>query len=175
MRDVTIARNYAETLFELGTRAGAVEQYGDILDAAAAAFSAPSVEPMLMSPRVTKEEKARIVARALEGAPSSFIHFIVAVIKRGRQFLITPIADEYRSLVDAKLGRVRASITLARDADPLTRQQISERLAKALAKDVITAFTTDPAILGGTVVRIGDLVYDGSIRKRLGRLRRQLL
>jgi F-type H+-transporting ATPase subunit delta len=174
VRDVTIARNYAETLFELGTRAGAVERYGEILDAAAAAFSAPSVEPMLMSPRVTKEEKARIVARALEGAPGPFVQFVVAVIRRGRQLLINTIADEYRVLLDAKLGRVRASITLARDADPLTRQQISERLAKAIGKDVIAAFTTDPAILGGTVVRIGDLVYDGSLRKRLGRLRRSL-
>jgi F-type H+-transporting ATPase subunit delta len=175
VRDVTIARNYAETLFELGTRAGAIERYGEILDAAAAAFSAPSVESMLMSPRVTKQEKARIVASALEGAPSPFVQFMVAVIKRGRQFLVPTIADEYRTLVDAKLGRARASITLAREADPLARQQISERLSKALGKDVIAAFTTDPAILGGTVVRIGDLVYDGSLRKRLGRLRRSLI
>ena len=46
---------------------------------------------------------------------------------------------------------------------------------KAIGKDVIAAFSTDPAILGGTIVKIGDQVYDGSVRKRLGRLRRQLL
>lgn len=175
MRDVTIARNYAETLFVLGGQHDAIQPYGDVLDAAAAAFSAPSVEAMLMSPRVTKAQKAAIVAKALEGAPGPFVQFMVAVIKRGRQLLIGTIADEYRLLLDARLGRVRAAITLARDADPLTRQVISERLAQAIGKDVIAAFTTDPAILGGTVVRIGDQIYDGSVRKRLGRLRRSLL
>jgi F-type H+-transporting ATPase subunit delta len=70
---------------------------------------------------------------------------------------------------------VRAGITLAREADALTRNVITERLAKAIGKDVIAGFAVDPAILGGTIVRIGDRVYDGSVRKRLGRLRQQLL
>jgi F-type H+-transporting ATPase subunit delta len=70
---------------------------------------------------------------------------------------------------------VRAGITLARDVDPLARQVISERLAAAIGKEVIAGFVVDPAILGGTIVRIGDRIYDGSVRKRLGRLRNQLL
>ncbi|MCB9504855.1 MAG: ATP synthase F1 subunit delta [Gemmatimonadales bacterium] len=175
MRDVTIARNYAETLFELASRAEGVEGWGELLDATAAAMQAPKVESMLMSPRVHRDEKVRIVSDALREAPRPFVLFLVALIRRGRQYLIGTIADEYRVLADDKLGRVRASITLARDADPLTRQVISERLARAIGKDVIAGFVTDPAILGGTIVRIGDQVHDGSVRKRLGRLRRQLL
>lgn len=175
MREITIARNYAETLFVLGGKAGAAQPYGELLDETAAAFATPGIEAALMSPRVTKEQKVTIVTTALQGAPKSFVLFVVAVIRRGRQLLIPMIADEYRVLLDAQLGRVRASITLARDADPLTRQVIAERLSKAIGKDVIAAFATDPAILGGTIVKIGDQVYDGSVRKRLGRLRRQLL
>ncbi len=176
MRDVTIARNYAETLFELGGRVdGGAERYGDLIEETAAAFAAPSVEAMLMSPSVTREQKVKIVTGALAGAPKPFVLFITAVINRGRQVLIPGIADEYRDLLDSKLGRVRASITLARDADPLTRQVIAERLGQAIGKDVIAAFVTDPAILGGTVVKVGDRVYDGSVRKRLGRLRQQLM
>lgn len=175
MREITIARNYAETLFELGNRAGAVEQYGHVMEETAAAVGAPSVEAVLMSPRVTKEQKVTILTTALQGAPVPFVLFIAAVIRRGRQMLIPAIADEYRVLLDARLGRVRASITLARDADPLTRQVIAERLGQAIGKNVIAAFVVDPAILGGTVVRVGDQVYDGSVRKRLGRLKQQLL
>jgi F-type H+-transporting ATPase subunit delta len=175
VREITIARNYAETLFELGTRADAVQPYGDLLDEAAAAFTADSVEAVLMSPRVTKEQKVAIVTSGLQGAPKPFVQFIVAMIRRGRQMLMSQVADEYRVLLDARLGRVRAAITVARDADPLTRQVIAERLSQAIGKDVIAAFVTDPAILGGTIVKIGDQVYDGSVRKRLGRLRRQLL
>lgn len=175
MREITIARNYAETLFELGHRADAVEQYGHVIEETAAAVGAPSVEAVLMSPRVTKEQKVAILTTALQGAPVPLVLFIAAVIRRGRQMLIPAIADEYRVLLDARLGRVRASITLARDADPLTRQVIAERLGQAIGKNVIAAFVVDPAILGGTVVRVGDQVYDGSVRKRLGRLKQQLL
>lgn len=176
MREVTIARNYAETLFELGGKTeGGVERYGDLIDETAAAFGAPSVEAMLMSPRVTREQKVGIVTSALAGAPRPFVLFITAVIKRGRQVLIPRIADEYRELLDARLGRVRASITLARDADPLTRQVIAERLGKAIGKEVVAAFVTDPAILGGTIVKVGDRIYDGSVRKRLARLKQQLV
>jgi F-type H+-transporting ATPase subunit delta len=175
VREITIARNYAEALFELGTAAGGVQPFGDLIEEAAAAFSAPTIEAVLMSPRVTKEQKVTIVTKGLTGAPRPFVLFMVAVIRRGRQMLIPRIADEYRVLLDAKLGRVRAAITLARDVDPLTRQVIVEQLSKAIGKDVISAFVTDPAILGGTIVKIGDQVYDGSVRKRLGRLRRQLL
>jgi F-type H+-transporting ATPase subunit delta len=175
VREITIARNYAETLFELGGRASAAQPYGELLEETAAAFSTPGIEAALMSPRVTKEQKVALVTKALAGAPNPFVLFVVAVIRRGRQLLIPMIADEYRVLLDAKLGRVRAAITVARVADPLTRQVIAERLSQAIGKDVIAAFVTDPAILGGTIVKIGDQVYDGSVRKRLGRLRRQLL
>ncbi len=175
MRDVTIARNYAEALFDLATRADGVESWGTLLDQTAAAMSTPAIEAMLMSPRVSREEKVRIVTAALHDAPRGFVLFFAALIRRGRQVLVSAVADEYRALADARLGRVRAGITLARDADPLARQVIAERLSEALGKDVIAGFATDPDILGGTIIRIGDRVYDGSVRKRLSRLRQRLL
>jgi len=175
VRDISIARNYAETLFELATAAGAVEPWSVLMDETAAAMSTPSIEAMLMSPRVPRQEKIRIVTEALAGAPRTFVLYMGAVINRNRQSLVGMIADEYRAMADAQLGRVRAGITLASEADPLTRSVIVERLAKSLGKDVIAGFVTDPAILGGTIVRIGDRVYDGSLKKRLSRLRQQLL
>ena len=81
----------------------------------------------------------------------------------------------YRALVDVQLNRVRAGVTMAREPDALTKNVIVERLSAAIGKDVIAGFSTDPSILGGVVVRIGDRVYDGSVRKRLGRLRQQLI
>jgi F-type H+-transporting ATPase subunit delta len=175
VRPVTIARNYADALLALADKAGATEQWGDLIDATAAAMGTPAIEAALVSPRVPKDRKVAIVAEALATAPPPFKLFVVAVVKRGRQLLLGMIADEYRALVDQKLGRVRAGITLARDVDPLARQVISERLAAAIGKEVIAGFVVDPAILGGTIVRIGDRIYDGSVRKRLGRLRNQLL
>ncbi|MDX2262880.1 MAG: ATP synthase F1 subunit delta [Gemmatimonadales bacterium] len=175
MREITIARNYAETLLALAQAAGAPEAWGTLMDEAAAALGSPSIEAVMMSPRVTKERKVEIIRHALAGAPAPFILFLAAVVKRGRQMLLPRIADEYRVLVDVQLNRVRASVTLARDTDALTRQVLVERLTAAIGKEVIAAFTTDPSLLGGVVVKIGDRVYDGSVKKRLGRLRNQLI
>ncbi len=175
MRDITIARNYAEALLALAEHAGAAEAWGELVDAAAAALATPAIEAVLVSPRVTRERKVALIERAMDGAPVPFVRFLGALIKRGRQLLLGQIADEYRGLVDLKLNRVRAGVTLARDPDALTRSVIVERLAAAIGKDVIAGFATDPSLLGGVVVRIGDRVYDGSMRKRLGRLRQQLI
>jgi F-type H+-transporting ATPase subunit delta len=172
---VTIARNYAETLFELARRADATSAWGELMDATAGALASPGIEAMLMSPRVPTEEKVRIVSEALRDAPKQFVLFLAAVIRRGRQPLLGTIADEYRLMLDQTLGRVRAGITLAQPADEARKAEIVQKLSAALGKEVIAGFAVDPAILGGTIVKIGDQVYDGSVRRRLGRLRRQLI
>ncbi len=175
MRDIAIARNYADALFALASEAGAVEAWGEMIDAFAAAVSTPAIESVLMSPRVTRAQKIAIVAEAMKGAPSRFVLFVEALIRRGRQLLAGHIADEYRSMVDQQLGRVRAGITTARQLDDSARRDLVARLEKALGKQVIGGFAVDPSIVGGTVVRIGDRIYDGSVRKRLGKLRQELL
>lgn len=176
MRNEGIARNYAEALFNLGEKSGRTAAFADLLDAVAGGIAAaPTVEAVLMSPRVTKAQKTRILAQALAGAPDEFVRFLGAVVKRGRQGLFGPMAVEYQALLDLKLNRVRAAVTVARPADPALRQQIAARLTAVVGKEVLAHFTEDPAILGGVVVRVGDRVFDGSIRRRMTMLRRQLL
>lgn len=175
MRDVTIARNYAETLLALATEHQALEPWADLIDATAAAMSSAGIEAVMMTPRVPRDRKVLIITQALHDAPRPFVLFLAAVIRRGRQQLLGQIADEYRGLVDLHMNRVRAGVTLARDVDALARQVIVERLSAAIGKNVIAAFNIDPAILGGTVIRIGDRIYDGSVRKKLVGLRQTLL
>ena len=176
MRSETIARNYAETLFELGERDGNTESYADLLDAVAAAIEqTPRVQAVLMSPKVPKSEKARILAGALREAPREFVLFLQALIKRGRQQLLREVATEYLGLLDQKLDRVRAGVTLARAPDERLKRAIQDGLSRQLGKQVIPAFTVDPEILGGTIVRVGERVLDGSVRRRMTKLRRQLL
>jgi F-type H+-transporting ATPase subunit delta len=176
LRTETIARNYAETVFQLGERSGNVEHYAELLDALAAAVEqTPRVHAILMSPRVPKAEKARLLGGALRDVPREFVLFLQAVVKRGRQQLLREIATQYMNLLDQKLDRVRAGVTLARDADEKLKRSIQESLSRQLGKKVIPAFTVDPEILGGTIVRVGERVLDGSLRRRMTKLRRQLL
>jgi F-type H+-transporting ATPase subunit delta len=173
----TIARNYAEALFAAGEAQDDTERFGALMDAVAGAVAADErIAIALESPRVAKRVKAQLLADALEGvAAPEFIRFLQAVVKRGRQGLWGDIAREYQGLVDIKLNRVHAGVTLAEEPDARLRKQVTDRLAATLRKDVRTHFRADPRILGGVIVRVGDRIYDGSLRRKLAVLKRRML
>jgi F-type H+-transporting ATPase subunit delta len=176
VRTETIARNYAEALFDLAGRSGQADRYADLIDAVAAAIqSTPKVNAVLMSPRIPKAEKARFLGAALKGAPRDFVLWLQAVVKRGRQGILREIAAEYLRLVDRQENRVRASVTLAKEPDEKLRRTIEDQLSRQMDKQVIAAYLVDPEILGGAIIRVGDRVLDGSVRRRMTKLRRQLM
>jgi F-type H+-transporting ATPase subunit delta len=171
-----VARNYAEALFQLGEKSGNAERYADLIDAVASAVEqTPKVQAVLMSPRVPKAAKARILGDAMQNVPREFVLFLQALVKRGRQQLLREIATQYLALLDLKLDRVRAGVTLARQPDERLKRGIQEALSRQLGKHVIPSFSADPEILGGAIVRVGERVLDGSVRRRMTKLRRQLL
>jgi F-type H+-transporting ATPase subunit delta len=172
----TVARNYAEVLFDIAGRSGQPERYADLIDAVAAAVDTiPRVQAVLMSPRIPKSEKARFLGAALKDTPRDFVLWLQALVKRGRQGILREVASEYLALVDEKLNRVRASVTLARQPDDKLRKTIEENLGRQLDKQVIATYLVEPDILGGAIIRVRDRVLDGSVRRRLTKLRRQLL
>jgi F-type H+-transporting ATPase subunit delta len=176
VRSSTIARNYAEALFDLGEPSGRANRYAELIDAVAGVVeTTPQVQAVLMSPRVPKSEKARLLSSALEGAPREFVLFLQSLVKRGRQRHLRDIATEYQVLLDIKHNRVRAGVTVARPADESLQRDIQAALSRRLGKEVLAAFHVDPEILGGTVVRVGERIHDGSVRRRMTRLRRHLL
>ena len=179
MKTATIARNYAEALLQAAEAKGkgAVETFGRLMDGLAGAIASDrTIAIVLESPRVAKPVKGRLLAEALSGAaPAELVRFLQAVVRRGRQGLIGEIAQEYQALVDLKENRVHAGVTLASRPDESLTRRIVERLTEVLGKEVRAHVKSDPAILGGVVVRIGDRVYDGSLRRRLTTLRRRML
>jgi F-type H+-transporting ATPase subunit delta len=177
MKSVTIARNYAEALFEAAAARGKTDRYGVFIDAVAGAVQSDvRIAVALDSPRVAKAVKGEILHNALKGlVPVEFVRFLEAVVRRGRQGLLGEIAVEYQALLDTKLNRVHAGITLARDRTEKLEKEIISRLARTLGKKVRAHFNTDPDILGGVVVRVGDRVFDGSLRRRLTAMRRRML
>ena len=171
MKSVTIARNYAEALF------AASDKHAALLDTVAGAIQADArVAATLESPRVSKTAKGQILERALKGeAPREFVRFLQAVVRRGRQGLLGEIAQEYQALLDEKHNRVHAGVTLSEEVDARAQKQVVDRLTKALGREVRAFFRADPKILGGVVVRVGDRIYDGSVRRRLKALQRRML
>lgn len=177
MKSTTVAKNYAEALLTAAGTGGRVELFGRLMDAVAGAVAADvTIAVVLESPRVAKPVKAKLLADALEGAaPIEFVRFLQAVIRRGRQGLLGEISQQYQSLVDIKENRVHAGVTLTAAPDDQLQQQIVDRLTKVLGKEVRAHFRSDGGILGGVIVRVGDRVYDGSLKRRLSLLKRRML
>lgn len=172
MRDATIARNYAEALLSLATRAENRAGFGAMIrDVANAITSDVTIHRFLDSPRVSYEEKNEILSKAFgDRVPRVFLRFLQTVVHNRRQMLIPVIATEYSNLVDVAEGRVHADVTVARPMDEAEVRTIGEQLSRALGKTVVPHVSIDPAIMGGIVVRVGDTVMDGSVRRRLNKL-----
>lgn len=177
MRDSTIARNYAEVLLELARRAEDLHGWGAILEGIADAMRRDAtLRAFLETPRVDTATKNAVLRKALtDRAPAKFVRFVESVVTHRRQMLIPDIAVEYLDLVDMAENRMHANVTVAREADAKSSAVIADRLSRLFQKEVVPHVTVDPRIIGGVVVRVGDTVMDGSVRRKLGVLRRQML
>jgi F-type H+-transporting ATPase subunit delta len=177
MRQSTIARNYAEALLDLATRAKDLRGWGTLIQSIADAMQRDQkLRVFLETPRVDAGTKNAILRRALaDRAPAKFVRFIESVVSHRRQMLIPGIAQEYSDLVDEAENRMHANVTVAKEADEKTRKLIADRLSKVFSKTVVPHLIVDSRIIGGIVVRVGDTVMDGSVRRKLTTLRQRLL
>ena len=177
MRDSTIARNYAETLLVLATRAQDLRGWGKMLtDVATAMRENPTLRLFLESPKVSASQKSEVIGKAFaDRMPRLMLRFFQTLVHHRRQMLIPAIAEEYLNLVDEAEGRIHARVTVAKETDDAGRAAIATHLSRMFGKDVVPHLTVDPSIMGGVVVHVGDTVLDGSVRKRLASLRRRML
>lgn len=179
MSNYVVARNYAEALVAVAAQGapGDVERFGQLLEAVSGVIATdPGIKAVLMSPRVTKQAKRDLLARALrEVAPPAFIAFLGAVVQRGRQGMLDDISQAYLDQVDVRMNRVHAGVVTAHPVDEALARDIKEKLEHAIGKTVVPHFDTNPELMGGVVVRIGDRMFDGSLRRRLRVLRHRML
>ena len=177
MRDQTVARNYAETLFELASRNEGLERYQEGIEVVARLLEEnPSFRLFLETPRIAADDKKNVLRKSFGGAvPKPLLNFLLVVLDKRRQRLLREIARQYHDLVDERMNRVHAEVTVARPLDDEALKVVSQRLTALLGKTAIPHVRVKPEILGGIIVRAGDTIYDGSLRRRLEGMRRQLL
>jgi F-type H+-transporting ATPase subunit delta len=177
MNESTIGRNYAEALLALAQKDGDVEQWGLLLDAIATAMREDqTLRTFLESPKLAASHKIDILQKALgRKVPKIFLRYIETVIHKRRQMLIPSIATEYQALIDESENRLHANVTVAREPAEPERDALARQLTRLFGKRVVPHITENPAILGGVIVRVGDTVMDGSVRKRLSVLKQRML
>lgn len=177
MRAVTIARGYAEALFQLAEKNSQLEEFAgafaglvELLD------SDERFALFLDTPKIPLSKKKSVVQEVFGGqVPTLFLNFLMLTLEKGRQRLIPFVAEEYQRLLDRKLGRFPVQITLARKVDEQAEEELAAKLSKILDRHVVPAVRVDRRILGGILVRYGDWVLDGTLRRRLLLLRRHMM
>jgi F-type H+-transporting ATPase subunit delta len=169
-----IGKVYAEALLGAAEKAGSVEtvreEFASLVQDVLARL--PKLDAVLQSPRIDHEEKNRILDSAFQGRMSKeLLNFLKVVSRHGRLELLRTIQRAFQKLYNERAGRVEV---LVQTAEPLTDDlygRIADRLRASLGREPVLNVQVDPELIGGVVIRIGDTVYDGSVARRLVRLR----
>jgi F-type H+-transporting ATPase subunit delta len=177
MNDATIGRNYAETLLVLATREKEAEEWGTLIESVAEGMREDRMlRTFLESPKISAAQKIEILQKALgKRVPHLFLRFLETVIMKRRQMVIPSIASEYRALIDESEDRVHATVVVPREPAEPEKDALKQQLSRLFGKKVVPHYLLNPAILGGVIVKVGDTVMDGSVRRRLATLRSRML
>jgi F-type H+-transporting ATPase subunit delta len=176
MNDERIGRNYAEALLTLARKDREQEEWGAFLDAISVGMREDeTLKTFLESPKLSAARKVEILEKAMRRrVPKLFMKFLETVIMKRRQMLIPEIASAYRQLIDDSEDRVHVNVTVAREMAGPEKDALARQLGRLFGKRVVPHMFLNPAILGGVIVKVGDTVMDGSVRRRLASLRQRM-
>ena len=171
----TLARPYAKAAFEYAAQAGELQSWSDSLSTAGSVAQQPNVVKLLSSPSVTAQQQAtaliEICGDALDERGQNFL---TVLSENHRLQLLPEISLQFDVLKANREKAVDVELVAAHELDAEQQQKLSDALSAKLERKVNMQVSLDKNLLGGAVIRAGDLVIDGSIRGRLAKLAESL-
>jgi F-type H+-transporting ATPase subunit delta len=168
---MTLARPYARAAFDYAASAGALDAWGEALAQLAAVTQDAKVAALLRDPAKTGQASAKAIASLLDAdAPAGLANFLQVMADNARLNLLPETNQLFAQLKAARESTVDVEVTSALDVTQAEAEQLAQAMAKKLDRSVTITTKTDPSLLGGAVIRAGDLVIDGSVRGRLNKL-----
>jgi F-type H+-transporting ATPase subunit delta len=136
----------------------------------------PKLDSVLGSAMVAAEDKFRMLDRALQGkANPLLLKFLKVLATHGRLDLTRAVRNAARKFLNHKRNRFQVKVVTAGPLEPKQSAALRDRLAAMLGGEPVLTHEVDPNVIGGLVVRVGDVVFDGSLATNLARLREQLV
>ncbi len=176
MSQGVIARRYAKALINLAEKD--LENTGKSLTALANVYSnSTELSEVLSDPKVSTELKQSVLKAVLKKlkAPALVDTFSRYLLAKRRIVLLPSIESAFNLLLQYKLGRIEARVTVAHELPNATVAKLEKSISEYSGKDVAISITIDPAIIGGIVTRIGSVVIDGSIHTQLNQIRQTII
>jgi len=169
------ARVYAEALFAAGEDKGKINELQEQLAQFADAVDADrELQVFLFSPYLSSNDKVDGLRRAVTGAEPEFANFLELLVEKGRMPEVFRIRREYDELWKKANRRLDVTVTSAIELDPGVVGKIGEEVERQTGEKVELSSEVDDGILGGIVLRVGNMVLDASIRTRLEKLRKSV-
>jgi F-type H+-transporting ATPase subunit delta len=170
-----IAQVYSRALFEVASEQDLLDRVHDELGAFADAMAENrELMQFFFSPYFSVKEKKEGLERAVTGASPAFTNFLQALIERHRMPAIFRIRTEFNALWDEARKLLPVQIISAIALDENEVRSLGERIGRQVDRQVQVSADVDPDILGGVVLRVGNVILDASIRNRLEQLRKQV-
>jgi len=167
----TIARPYAKAAFEYARDAGSLVAWSQGLQTVAQTVADPRVDALVKNPRCAAGDIVALIAGvAGDRLDEPMQNFLRVLAENHRLPLLPEIAAQYESERAAVENTVDVEVVSAVALDAAQRGKLEGALSRRLKRQVRMHATVDAALIGGAIVRAGDLVIDGSIRGRLERL-----
>lgn len=178
MNQSRIAHRYARALFELARDTGKAELIGEGLSSVQEVLAEEeTLRAALLTPVATRTTKGEILdalvaAMSLDPMLGNFLHVLLDARKLGA---LDAVVAAYGEMADAEAGRVRGEAVTRMPLNQPELEHLSKALSEALDKEVLLTSRVDPSVLGGVVVQVGNLVFDGSLKTQLRRMKETLI
>jgi F-type H+-transporting ATPase subunit delta len=176
MSDATVARRYAQALYQEAAATGDAERIDEDMQSVQESLDASrELDLFFRSPLIAREKKDAVIGKLFDGkvAPLT-VRLMRLLVEKGREDLLPAVVRQYSELRDERLGVVEATVKTAMPLDEAERDALRKALEGRTGKKVRLKTDVVPELIGGAVVRIGDRVYDGSVQHQLESLREQL-
>ena len=173
MRQTILAKRYAKALFAVGQEEGKSEVFRETLNVLGDFLvQYPEAMDALTNLLYPMELKEKVMAQLISElqADQYMANFLNLVVQKKRADILPEIADEFQVLVDADQNISRGTVISATELSGEMQAKVQSTLENITGKKVILSSEIDPAIIGGIVAKVGDLVMDGSIKTQLAGL-----
>lgn len=168
---------YANALADVALAQGAAEPALKQLNDFSAAFAeSAELRNVLASPAVEREAKRGVIEKIATriGAGKIIRNFLFVIADHQRTHILPEIVGAFQEVIRQRQGIAQAEIATAVELSAGQKKRFAQILERVTGKKIEAKFSLDPALLGGAVVRVGDTIYDGSVRNSLNEMRARL-
>jgi F-type H+-transporting ATPase subunit delta len=167
----TIARPYANAVFDLAKRKRALDGWSRELAVLAAVAAEPLIKDVIDSPAATSFQKANALARVCgEDLSREGRQLLQVLAGNKRLHLLAEISAQYEELLALEQASLEVEVVSAFALDDAEHKRITEALTRRFEREIVLTSRVDESLLGGAIIRAGDTVIDGSVRGKLEKL-----